>query len=191
MESSPAAVLTTSSTGEILLANPSAHRLFGMAGGSLPGRSIAAYVPALASVPSVNETDRIFRTQMQTRGQRQAEKYFSPTSFSPLMGHPQERVWRRYWSTLQTTCGSVREASLEQLLAGSRILVAAVSHEVRNVCGAIGVMHENLSRQGSLRGNKDFDALGSLVETLAKIASLELKQSTGRFEPGGVDLHEF
>ena len=31
---------------------------------------------------------------------------------------------------------------------------------------------------GALRGNQDFEALGSLVETLAKIASLELKQST-------------
>ena len=40
------------------------------------------------------------------------------------------------------------------------------------------------------RGNQDFDALGSLVETLSKIASLDLKQSTGTFEATGVDLHE-
>ncbi len=190
VESSPAAVLTTSSIGEILLANPSAHRLFGMAEGSLPGRSIAAYVPALASVPSVNETDRIFRTQMQTRGQRQSGEVFLADVFFATYGTP---AGARLAALLVDTSDHLREreeASLEQLLAGSRILVAAVSHEVRNVCGAIGVMHENLSRQGSLRGNKDFDALGSLVETLAKIASLELKQSTGRFDPGGVDLHE-
>ena len=84
------------------------------------------------------------------------------------------------------------EASLQQLLAGSRILVAAVSHEVRNICGAIGVMHENLARQGVLRENQDFDALGSLVETLAKIASVDLKQSTHSNESGAanVDLHD-
>ena len=52
------------------------------------------------------------------------------------------------------------ESSLQQLMAGSRILVGAVSHEVRNVCGAIGVIHENLARSGSLSGNKDFEALG-------------------------------
>ena len=63
-------------------------------------------------------------------------------------------------------------------MAGSRILVGAVSHEVRNVCGAIGMIYENLVRHGALNGNKDFEALGSLVETLNKIASLELKQST-------------
>ena len=82
------------------------------------------------------------------------------------------------------------EASLQQLLAGSRILVAAVSHEVRNVCGAIGLMHENLARNGSLTGNQDFEALGSLVQTLSKIASLELKQSVGSSEPGYTDLTE-
>jgi two-component system sensor kinase FixL len=47
IESSPAAVLTMTGEGEILLANPAAHRLLGVAGGSLPGRRIARYVPAL------------------------------------------------------------------------------------------------------------------------------------------------
>ena len=65
VESSPAAVLTTSASGEILLANPSAHRLLGVGAGSLPGRGIGSYIPALASVPSVNDTGRIFRTQMR------------------------------------------------------------------------------------------------------------------------------
>jgi signal transduction histidine kinase len=82
------------------------------------------------------------------------------------------------------------ETSLQQLLAGSRIMVAAVSHEVRNVCGAIGLMHENLGRKGSLKGDQDFEALGSLVGTLSKIASLELKQSVGAVEAGIVNLSE-
>jgi PAS domain S-box-containing protein len=172
VESSPAAVLTTSSSGEILLANPAAHRLLGVADGKLPGRTIAAYVPALASVPSVNETDRIFRTQMQTRGQRANGEVFLADVFFATYGTP---AGARMAALLVDTSDHLREreeASLEQLLAGSRILVAAVSHEVRNVCGAIGVMHENLARQGTLHGNKDFDAL------------------TGAFEPGGVDLRE-
>jgi two-component system sensor kinase FixL len=82
------------------------------------------------------------------------------------------------------------EANLEQLLAGSRILVGAVSHEVRNVCGAIAVIYENLVRSQSLIGNKDFEALGALVDTLNKIACLELKQSTSNPELEGVDLAE-
>ena len=82
------------------------------------------------------------------------------------------------------------ETSLQQLMAGSRILVGAVSHEVRNVCGAIGVIYENLARNGGLRGNKDFEALGSLVETLHKIASLELKQGKKWTEAAAIDLAE-
>ncbi len=40
-----------------------------------------------------------------------------------------------------------------------------------------------IARDGGLRGNQDFEALGSLVETLNKIASLELKQSVGAARP--------
>lgn len=190
VESSPAAVLTTSASGEILLANPAAHRLLGVEAGKLAGQPIGMFVSALASVPSAVETDRIFRTQMQTRGQRANGEIFLADVFFATYRTP---AGARLAALLVDASEHLREreeASLQQLLDGSRILVAAMSHEVRNVCGAIGVTHENLARQGLLRGNKDFEALGSLVETLSKIASLELKQSTARREAGGIDLCE-
>lgn len=191
IESSPAGVLTMTAGGEILLANPAAHRLFGVPEGSLPGRRITRYVGALGSVPSIAETDKIFRTQMQTRGQRETGEVFLTDVFFSTYN---TAAGPRLAAVLIDASEHLREreeASLQQLLTGSRILVAAVSHEVRNVCGAIGVMHENLVRQGELKGNQDFEALGSLVGTLAKIASLELKQSTAS-APGSTraDLHE-
>ena len=187
---SPAAVLTMTSNGEILMANPAAHRMFAVAAGQLPGRRIGRYVPALASVPAVGDGANVFRAEMQTRGQRDAGDLF---------------LANVYFSTYQTAAGSrlaaliadasehlreQEEASLQQLLAGSRILVAAVSHEVRNVCGAIGVVHENLARGAALNGNQDFEALGSLVGTLSKIASLELKQSAAGNAPVWIDVHD-
>jgi two-component system, LuxR family, sensor kinase FixL len=190
IESSPAAVLTMTATGEILLGNPAAHRLLGAAEGSLPGKKITRYVPALGSIPSVDETAKIFRTEMQTRGQRENGEAFLTDIFFSTYSTP---AGPRLSALLVDTSEHLREreeASLQQLLAGSRIMVAAVSHEVRNVCGAIGMMHENLVRKGSLKGDQDFDALGSLVETLSKIAALELKQSVGTFEPGSADLNE-
>jgi C4-dicarboxylate-specific signal transduction histidine kinase len=63
------------------------------------------------------------------------------------------------------------------MLASSRIMVAAVSHEVRNVCGAIALVHENLARSGTLGENKDFETLGTLVQALERIAALDLRQS--------------
>ena len=190
IESSPAAVLTMSAEGDILLANPAAHRLLGVAKGLLPGKSIARYVPALGSIPSVDDTAKIFRTEMQTRGQKESGEIFLADVFFSTYSTP---LGPRLAALLVDTSEHLREreeASLQQLLAGSRILVAAVSHEVRHVCGAIGMMHENLVRNGSLRGNQDFEALGSLVETLSKIASLELKQSANTSEPSCVDLSE-
>jgi two-component system, LuxR family, sensor kinase FixL len=190
IESSPAAVLTMKADGEILLANPAAHRLLGVAGSALPGQHITRYVPALGSVPAVDESAKIFRTEMQTRGQRESGEVFLADVFFSTYRTP---AGPRLSALLVDASEHLREreeASLEQLLAGSRILVAAVSHEVRNVCGAIGVVHENLARNGSLTGNQDFEALGSLVETLSKIASLELKQSAGISAPGTTDLSD-
>jgi two-component system, LuxR family, sensor kinase FixL len=194
IRSSAAAVLTMTADGEILLANPAAHRLFGAPEGSLPGRRITRYVAALGSVPSIAENDKIFRTQMQTRGQRESGEVFLADVFFSTYNTPAGPRLAALVIDASEPLREREEASLQQLLAGSRILVAAVSHEVRNVCGAIGVIHENLARQGALEGNQDFEALGSLVETLAKIASLELKQSTSS-RPGGagsprVDLHD-
>ena len=121
---------------------------------------------------------------MQTRGQRENGEVFLADVFFSTYRHA---AGPRLAALLVDASEHLREreeASLQQLLAGSRILVAAVSHEVRNVCGAIGVMHENLARQGAPARQQDFEALGSLVETLAKIASLELKQSTGSGRAG-------
>ena len=190
IDSSPAAVLTMGADSLILRANSAAHRLFEVPPGELHGRSIRRYVPALGRVPFLGETPQAFRTEMQCRGERENGAVFLANVF---------------FSTYQTAAGprlaafvvdaseelrEREESSLEQLLAGSRILVGAVSHEVRNVCSAIAVIYENLVRGGTLKGNKDFEALGSLVETLRKIAEIELKQSSGSPEMDGVDLAE-
>ena len=44
------------------------------------------------------------------------------------------------------------------------------------------MVHENLARDGGLTGNQDFEALGSLVQTLNKIALWNRKQSVGAIE---------
>lgn len=190
IQSSPAAVLTMTSDGQILLANPAAHLLLDAPAGSLVGRRIARYIPALGSVPSLDETTNIYRTEMQTRGQREQGDLFLANVFFSTYRTP---AGPRLAALIVDASEHLREreeSSFQQLLAGSRILVAAVSHEVRNVCGAIGVVHENLARSGLLRENQDFESLGSLVQTLSKIASLELKRSTGGLTFSHFDIQE-
>jgi two-component system sensor kinase FixL len=182
VESSPAAVFTTNSEGIVLLANEAAHRLFVIPPGKLPGRSIHEFLPSLANVLSQPNSDKRppFRTAMQCRGRRHSGEVFLAD------------IW---FSTYSTSAGARlaamvvdgsedlrnrEELSLHQLLAGSRILVGAVSHEIRNVCGAIAMAHSNLSKSAALAANlaqnKDFEALGDLILALEKIAAMDLRQ---------------
>jgi two-component system, LuxR family, sensor kinase FixL len=177
VDSSPVAIFTADTYGVVLQANDAAHRLFGLGPGALAGKSIRQYLPSLVNVPSPELSGPSFRTVMQCRGQRQdGEAFLADIWFSTY----RTSVGSRLAAMVVDTSEDLRnreEYSLHQLLAASRILVGAVSHEVRNVCGAIAVVHENLARNSSLAHNKDFEALGTLIETLEKIAALELRQT--------------
>lgn len=190
IESSPAAILTMSAQGEILTANPAAHRLFDVEPGRLHGATINRYVPALGRVPSLDRTLQTFRTEMQCHGERATGDVFLANVFFSTYKTPSGPRLAALIVDVSEELRDREETSLEQLLAGSRILVAAVSHEVRNVCGAIAVIYENLVRGGKLSANRDFEALGSLVQTLTRIASLELRQNTSGPGAGGIELRE-
>jgi PAS domain S-box-containing protein len=190
IQSSPVAILVMSARGEILTGNSAADHLFRVGTGELVAKNISRYIPALGHVPSAEETAQAFRTEMQCRGKRDngdiflANVFFS--TYTTGMGP-------RLAALVVDASEDFRdraEYGLEQLMAGSQILVGAVSHELGNVCSAIAVMYENLARSADLGRNQDFEALGSLVEALKKIASLELRKSTGGFEAKIVDLAE-
>jgi len=180
VETSPAAIFTLDSQGHVLLANDAAHRLLALAPGTLPGRSIRDYLPSLVNVPAPDDSHPSFRTVMQCRGQRQdGEAFLADIWFSTYRTSVGPRLAAMVVDTSEDL-RSREEFSLHQLLAASRILVGAVSHEVRNVCGAIAVVHENLARSGVLTQNKDFEALGTLILALEKIAAMDLRQTTNQ-----------
>ncbi len=193
VESSPAAVFTTDADGIVLLANEAAHRLFTVPAATLPGRSIHEFLPSLVNVQArkaTNEKRMPFRTAMQCRGRRQnGEVFLADIWFSTYS----TRAGSRLAAMVVDGSEDLRnreELSLHQLLAGSRILVGAVSHEIRNVCGAIAMAHANLARSGALApnlaGNKDFEALGNLILALEKIAAMDLRQMAD--QASSVDL---
>ena len=186
VETSPAAIFTLDSAGRVLLANDAAHRLLVLAPGTLPGKSIRDYLPSLVNVPAPDDSHPSFRTVMQCRGQRQdGEAFLADIWFSTYRTSAGSRLAAMVVDT-SDELRTREEFSLHQLLAASRILVGAVSHEVRNVCGAIAVVHENLSRSGALAQNKDFEALGTLILALEKIAAMDLRQTAN--QAASVDL---
>ncbi len=186
VESSPAAILTMDDQGRVLLANDASHRLLGVPASSLPGRSIRAYLPALVNVPAPEEKRPSFRTVMQCRGRREdGEVFLADVWFSTYRTSAGPRLAAMVIDSSEEL-RSREEVNLHQLMAGSRILVGAVSHEIRNVCGAIAVVHQNLARNGLLDQNKDFETLGTLILALEKIAAMELRQTAN--PAAGLDL---
>jgi two-component system sensor kinase FixL len=186
VHSSPAAIFTTRSDGSILLANEAANRLFGLGPGALPGQCIGEYLPSLANVAALGGSRQTFSTGMQCQGRKHDGEYF------------QADVW---FSTYDTSAGprlaamvidtsedlrTHEESSFHQMLASSRIMMAAVSHEVRNVCGAIAVVHESLVRSGKLKNDQDFESLGTLVTALERIAAMDLRQAAS--QASGVEV---
>ncbi|HEX4007816.1 MAG TPA: ATP-binding protein [Acidobacteriaceae bacterium] len=178
IESSPAAIITADADGTIMMANEAAHRILALPSDSLPGQSIHRFFPSLLNVSRAEITSRLYRTMMQSRGQRaDGEVFLAEICFSTYA----TRSGARLAAMILDTSEELRtreETSLQQMLTGSRIAAAAVSHEVRNVSGAISVVHQNLTRSGLLSQNKDFEALGNLLHALERIASVDLRQYT-------------
>ncbi len=176
ISSSPATIFTLDGDGNVLLANDAAHRLLRIEIGRLQGRSIAEFFPALASVPATRDDTPAFHTEMECRGRRlDGDVFLAHVWFSTY----QTKSGPRLAAVVLDTSEELRdraEFNLQQIQTGSKVLVAALCHEIRNVCGAIAVVHSKLARNERLAVNEDFRALGTLVEGLEKMAGLELRQ---------------
>ncbi len=185
---SPATILTVDYSGSISLANQAAHRLLGVDSGELHGQMVSRFFPALATVPPPSQGAPAFHTEMECMGRKENRESF--------LAH----VW---FSTYQTTSGprlaaivfdaseTLRERAeigLQQLLSGSNVVVSALFHEIRNVCGAIAAVHAKLKRDAALAEREDFVVLGSLVRSLGNMAETELEASRTPCE--SVNIHD-
>jgi PAS domain S-box-containing protein len=177
IETSPAAIVTTDADGNILMANEAAHRLLCTSQGELAGTLIHRFLPSLANVLGPDAAQESFRTVMQARGQRaDGETFMADIYFSNYRSSAGSRLTAMVLDASEGL--RAHEVSgLQQLHAGSRIAISAISHEIRNVCAAIAAIHQNLANSGSFSKNRDFDALGNLAAALEQIAGINLRQS--------------
>ena len=173
VESSPASIVTIDSSGMILLANKAAHQLLAPGGDPLEGQPITFYLPALQT--AVQTQLKVLRTTLQCRGQRSNGEAFLAgiwfSTYSTMFGPRLAAIVVDLSEDLRNR----EDLSLEHLLKSSHILMGAVAHEVRNLCSAVLVVHKNLSRLQALAGNEDFQALGTLIQGLERMATLELR----------------
>jgi PAS domain S-box-containing protein len=187
IETSPLAILTLNHEGRIALANESARQLLAFEDAPLQGENVAPYLPILSRMLHSPHTGANIRTNVECRGQRRNGDVF--------LAH----VWL---STYRTSAGPAlaavvwdasenlrdREgAGLDSMMATSRILIGAMSHEIRNLASAAGSAYSILAENGALSQHEQFQALGSLIHGLEKIASTGLRMAANR-EPAVADL---
>lgn len=177
VESSPAAIVTIDASGKILVANDAARSLFGSDETTLVGQSIAEFLPALQSAVETQRPAQ-FRTELRCRGKRRnGEAFLAAVWFSTYVAARGPRL-AAIIVDLSEDLRDREDLSLDHLLKNTKILMGAVAHEIRNVCGAVLAVYKNLSRLPELHDNEDFHALGSLIEGLEKLSEMELLPSS-------------
>lgn len=176
ISSSPASIFTLDAMGHVQLANQAAHELLAVEGGKLQGQPIGQFFPALANVPPAREAP-FFHTEMECRARRQdGEVFLAHIFFSTYQTMSGPRLAAVVFDASEELRDRT-EFSLQQTLTGSKILVGALCHEIRNMCGAIAVVHSKLTRDAQFASNEDCRALATLVKSLEQMAGLELRHT--------------
>ncbi len=193
LATSSLAIVTSDADGTILDANSSAEDLFfgeSLLRGPLVGRSMTEFIPSLARVQIQREGWQQMKTMMQCQGFRSGRQPFLAdvwfSSYKTSHGG-------RLTSMIVDTSAELRdreEGNLEQVLAGSRLAVGALAHEIRNICAAIAVVQTNLlAKSPHLLESEDFLALQKLTLTLGNMSSVEL--SRVKRQSASLDLQPF
>jgi len=189
VESSPAAIVTLDAEGRIDIANLAAHEMLAVPAGTLRGAEVGKFLPVVADLLQAAGTDQPYRSATNCRGRRaNGEAFLACVWFAT---YP-TRAGRRLAAIVTDTSEDLRdwqETSLQSLLRSTRVLVGSVSHEIRNICAAISVVHANLGRLAGVAKTEDYVALGTLAQGLSRLATVEL-QSPGEPEVGRSSLEQ-
>lgn len=177
-ESSPAAILTLDARGDVVAANRAAAALLGGPDdGSLLGRNLAEQVPLFAQALAAG-APKALRVSASSWARR-ADGH--PIPVTTWFSTHSEGDGRYLTGILVDMSDELRERDLEafrQLNEHHRLLAGTVSHEIRNLCSAIRVVHANLGALPGVAGTADHAALSTLVDSLSKIASVRLRESS-------------
>jgi len=182
IETSPLAILTLDRDGRVLLSNKSAGQLLGFDQDSLEGEQVAPYLPILNRLLHSDRSGKNMRTSVECRGNRRSGEVF--------LAH----VWLSTYRTSQGPglAAVVWDASenlrdregsgLDSMMATSRVLIGAISHEIRNLASAAASAYSALAEtpSGRLAGSEHYQALGTLIGGLEKIASSGLRVASDR-----------
>jgi two-component system, LuxR family, sensor kinase FixL len=179
IDTTPLAILMLDASGRVQMANESARNLLGFSDEPVSGQPVEPYLPILSRMLHSHRTSGNIRTNVECRGQRHNGEVF--------LAH----VWL---STYRTGAGAGlaavvwdasenlrdREGSgLDSMMATSRVLIGAISHEIRNLASAAASAHAALAHKG-VAESEEYQALGTLIRGLEKIAASGLNAASKR-----------
>src|ERR1035437_7442203 len=180
IETSPLAILTLDQAGRVLLANEAARHLLAFEKEPLQGEDVEPYLPLLPRMLHSHHSGNNIRTNVECKGHRRGGEGF--------LAH----VWLSTYRTSEgpglaaVVCDASENlrdregAGLDSMMATSRVLIGAISHEIRNLASAAATAHAALETVGEVAGNEQYQVLGTLICGLEKIASSGLRVASDR-----------
>ncbi len=180
IETSPLAILTLDHQGNVLLANESAREVLGFDDESLQGQPVEPFLPILGRMLLSHHSGANIRTNVECKGQRRSgEVFLAHVWLSTYRSSSGPGLAAVIWDASENLRD--REGSgLDSMMATSRVLIGAMSHEIRNLASAAASAHASLSGIEGASENEQYQALGSLIRGLEKIASSGLRVASDR-----------
>ncbi len=181
IETSPLAILTLDSNGMVRLANESARELLGFEEDQpLQGAAVEPYLPLLSRLLHSHHTAGNIRTSVECKGQRKnGEVFLAHVWLSTYHVSGGAGLAAVVWDASENLRD--REgAGLDSMMATSRVLIGAISHEIRNLATAAATAYAALAPVAGLASNEQYHVLGTLIRGLEKIASSGLRLASDR-----------
>lgn len=185
IETSPLAILTLNRSGCVQLANHSARQLLGFDDRPLQGEPVEPYLPILTRMLHSHRSGSNIRTSVECKGQRLGgEVFLAHVWLSTYAASDGPGLAAVIWDASENLRD--REGSgLDSMMATSRVLIGAISHEIRNLASAASSAHRSLKAapgmaENGLAENGQYQVLGTLIQGLEKIASSGLRMASDR-----------
>ena len=181
IETSPLAILTLDERGQVVLANESARDLLDFEPDNLQGQAVEPYLPILARMLHSQRSGGNIRTSVECTGKRRSgEVFLAHVWVSTYRSSAGPGLAAVVWDASENLRD--REgAGLDSMMATSRVLIGAISHEIRNLASAAASAHAALaSKLGGLPEDEQYQVLGTLIRALERIASSGLRVASDR-----------
>jgi PAS domain S-box-containing protein len=179
IETSPLAILTLNTSGRIVLANESARELLELGDRNPQGIEVAEYLSILPRMLQGHHTGNV-RTNLECKARRSnGEVFLANVWVSTYFTSEGRGLTAVIWDASENLRDR-EQTKLDSMLATSRVVIGAMSHEIRNLASAAAGCYAALAPPQDAARNREHEVLGSLIGALERIASSGLRMASQR-----------